>query len=333
MIQDGIVGALDIGGTKILAGLVSRSGTLLARQRLETRAKDGADDVLERAVDTLRRLVKEAGYSWEAVQAVGCSVPGPLDRVKGVVVFSPNLGWHDVPLARLLRERLGVPIVIDDDANCAALGEAAVGAARHSRQAVYLTISTGIGGGVVIDGRMYRGAHGLAGEIGHMTLEPDGPACACGNVGCFEALASGSAIAQRARQALLHGDETMLRTMVPDPTELRAEHVIQAAEAGDSLACQIIETTSMYLGLGLAAVANIFDPEVIVVGGGVIGANNTILSRAVDVLRARALAPINRLVQVVPAALGDESALWGAAALIWEDSQDAHHDLTMTSAE
>ncbi len=320
MMQDEVVGALDIGGTKILAGLVSRSGKVLASQRLETRAQDGVGEVIERATDALRRLAEESGLPMESLRAVGCSVPGPLDRAKGMVVFSPNLGWRDVPLVRLLGERLGVPVVIDDDANCAALGEAAMGAGQQRRLMVYLTISTGIGGGIVIDGRLYRGAHGLAGEFGHMTLEPGGPPCACGNFGCFEALASGSALALRGQQALLHGDETLLRALVADSADVRAEHVIQAAEAGDRLAGQMVEVTGMYLGLGLAAVANIFDPEIIVVGGGVISARSPLLARAVDTLRVRAIAPLNNLVQVVPAALGHESALRGAAALLWEET-------------
>jgi glucokinase len=312
-----LIGALDIGGTKILAGLIDpSSGELLIRRRIETHAERGAVEVINRAILSLRELLKEIQAPEEALKGIGCSVPGPLDRKSGFVLFSPNLGWHNVPMVDLMRSQLDIATVIDDDAHCAALGEACKGAAYGSNFAVYVTISTGIGAGIIIDGNLYRGAHGFAGEVGHITIETAGPPCTCGNFGCFESLASGSAIAAQARQAVVNGDNSILKTIIDDPVRLRAEHVIQAADAGDIVALRIIESVGTYLGIGLAAVACMFDPQIIVVGGGVIHPASVLLQHASEVFLDRTISPIGSHIPIVPAALGDESGLWGAAALI-----------------
>lgn len=314
-----LIGALDIGGTKILAGLIDQHGELLARRRVETLATRGAEEVITRAGATLSELLREVGAEKTALRAIGCSVPGPLDSERGVVIFSPNLGWRDVPLVALLHRQFSVPVAIEDDAHCAALGEARMGAARGAQCAVYVTISTGIGSGLVIGGKLYRGAHGVAGEVGHMVLDRDGPACACGNRGCFEALASGSAIAAQAREAVMRGKETLLAQY--DSALLTASEVVRAAAVGDAVAKQIIETAGEYAGLGLAAVACAFDPEVIVVGGGVALANDLLLASARQTFAARAIPPLDSLVSIVPAALGEESALWGAALLVLQEQE------------
>jgi glucokinase len=311
-----LIGAVDIGGTKILAGLIDLSGELLARRRIETLVELGAEDVVARTVSVLRELLSEVHASEDALEGIGCSIPGPLDRHGGVVLFSPNLNWRDVPFVELMRRYIDAPIVIDDDAHCAALGEVRMGAARGMECAVYVTISTGIGAGIIIGGNIYHGAHGFAGEVGHITIEATGPPCSCGNFGCFEALASGSAIASRAKQAVIHGDTTILSALNGDPARLSAEQVINAAEAGDGVALRIIETAGTYVGIGLAAVACAFDPQVIVVGGGVMHAGDIILQRARESFLDRTISPIGSLIPIVPAALGDESGLWGAAALL-----------------
>ena len=169
-------GALDIGGTKMLAGIIDDSGELVVRRRIDTWASCGAADVIARAASHLRELAQEIGMATDRLTGIGCSVPGPLDSERGVVIFSPNLAWRDVPLAAVLSEDLGVPVKIEDDARCAALGEARRGGARGAQNAVYVTISTGIGGGVIVNGRIYRGSHGCAGEVGHITLERQWPA-------------------------------------------------------------------------------------------------------------------------------------------------------------
>lgn len=309
-------GALDIGGTKMLAGIYDGEGQLHARRRSETQAEQGVSQVIARAALLLRELAQEIGISPGRLTGIGCSVPGPLDSERGVVIFSPNLGWRDVPLAALLSEMLDARVRIEDDARCAALGEARRGGARGAQNAVYVTISTGIGGGVILNGGIYRGSHGCAGEVGHMTLDATGPPCACGNMGCFESLASGTAIAMRARQAVLHGDETLLARFRAEPALLTAEQVIDAANKGDAVALRILETTTTYIGIGLAAIATIYDPEVIVLGGGVIQPGGLLFHKARETFQARVISPLGSLVRIVPAELGDESALWGASALI-----------------
>lgn len=306
---------IDIGGTKILTGLIDQSGELVARKRIETLADRGAEDIIARTVTALRALLHEIGAPEEALEAIGCSIPGPLDCNSGIVHFSPNLGWRDVPFRDLMQRYFDVPVAIDDDAHCAALGEARMGAARGMDNAVYVTISTGIGAGIIIDGHIYRGAHGFAGEVGHMTIEAAGPPCSCGNFGCFEALASGSAIAARAKQAVIHGDQTMLSRFRDDLTQLSAEQVVNTAEKGDSVALRIIESAGRYAGIGLAAVASAFDPQVIVVGGGVMRSGGIMLEHARKSFLERTISPIGSLIPIVPAALGEESGLWGAAAL------------------
>jgi glucokinase len=318
-------GALDIGGTKILVGLIDQHGELLARRRIETPAPRRAEEAIARVGTTLRALLCEIGVEEASLGAIGCSVPGPLDSKSGTIIFSPNLGWRDVPFVELLRRQFAVPIAIEDDADCAALAEAHLGAARGARSAVYVTISTGIGSGIVIEGRLYGGAHGCAGEVGHITLDSNGPVCSCGNSGCFEALASGSAIAARAKEAVTSGQKTLLARFHDDPALLTASEVMQAATAGDAVAKQIIEAAGEYIGLGLAAVACAFDPEIIVVGGGVVQANDLLLTCARATFAARAIPPLGSLVSIVPAALGDESALRGAALLVTERLEEGSH--------
>jgi glucokinase len=317
--QSELVGAIDIGGTKTLVALVSSEGAILARSLMPTEAGRGVNDLLGRIVDALRGLAAECRISLEAIRKLGCSVPGPLDRARGIVRFSPNLGWRDVPLVALLQERLSMLVEIEDDAHCAALGEVWMGAARALENVVYVTISTGIGGGIIIGGRLYRGAHGYAGEIGHMTLEAEGPSCACGNRGCFEALASGTAIAQRARQAMLGEDHVFVSIPGEYFAQLSARHVVQAADQGDNIAIQTLQICGRYAGIGLAAVASAFDPQAIIVGGGVADPRGIYWQAAQETFASRVLYPLAEVITLAPAALGDASALYGAAALVVEE--------------
>jgi glucokinase len=312
---DRIIAAVDIGGTSVRIALATPLGEVLAKDRFPCRSPQSPEELVERVVVNLSRLAAGIGVDLREISALGCSVPGPLDRILGIVQFSPHLGWRDVPLAALFSGRLPLPFTMDDDANCAALGEARLGAAQSVPCMVYVTVSTGIGAGIVIDGHIYRGSHGLAGEVGHVPLEPAGPRCACGNTGCFEALASGSAMAELARATVHSGVETSLRGIVASPDLLTAEHVIAAADDGDIAATQIVERTARYLGAGLAMVASAFDPEMIVLGGGVMQPGNGLLERARAQFASLAIAPIGELVAIAPASLGDDSALVGAALL------------------
>jgi glucokinase len=317
-----IVGAVDIGGTNVRTAVATPLGRILAKDRFPSRPQHSAEKLAERIIVSLQSLAHDIGADINQLSGLGCSVPGPLDRKLGVVRFSPHLDWHDVPLAALFYELLSVPFTMDDDANCAALGEAHLGAARKATNMVYVTISTGIGAGIVIDGRIYRGSHGLAGEVGHIPLERSGPQCACGNRGCFEALASGTAMGEQAREAYRSDIPTSLRNMVSSPDELTAEHVLAAADSGDVVSARIVAMTAVYVGAGLAMVASAFDPEMIVLGGGVIGHGNSLLERARNEFAKRAIAPLGELVLIAPAQLGDDSALIGAAFLASQDAEE-----------
>jgi glucokinase len=236
-----------------------------------------------------------------------------------VLSSAPNLpGWRDVPICRYLEERLGVPARLENDANAAALGEHVYGAGRGCRHLIYMTVSTGIGGGLIIDGRLYRGATGVAGELGHMTIEPDGPLCGCGNRGCLEALASGTGIAARGEELVAQGGSALLARLAQEQGDLTAETVSRAAGQGD-IACQgIIRRAGYYLGIGFASYVNIFNPEVIIIGGGLAKVGELLLGPARVEMAARAMREALKAVQLRPAELGDYAGVMGMVALLRE---------------
>lgn len=309
--------AVDIGGTKILTALVSPSGQVRARHRVETPGR-GVDPVIETVVRSARAVMADGGVSAQDVAGVGVGAPGPLDPETGVVFEPPNMeGWYNVPLAALLHERFGLPVFVENDANAAALGEWWVGAGRGVHDLIYLTVSTGIGGGIIIADALVRGVSGTAGEVGHMTIDVDGPPCLCGrSTGCLEVLASGTAIARMAREAVAAGRPTALRrTAGGDVASLGARHVAEAARAGDSLAVEIFERAATSLGVGVANLLNLFNPRRIIIGGGVSKAGDLLFGTVRRVATARAFERPARDAEIVPAALGDDVGAVGAAAV------------------
>ncbi|UUZ97027.1 ROK family protein [Paenibacillus sp. P25] len=264
-----LYGVVDIGGTKIIAG-IAFDDALLATRRISTDALKGPDDITKRIAATLTELKEELNLSGRQLSGIGVSVPGPLNTKEGIVHFTGNLNWVDYPVAeRLQAECGGVRVCIDDDGNCAGIGEAWYGAGKGLQQMVYITISTGIGGAVIIDGQVYRGHQDLAGEIGHMTMIPDGPLCSCGNYGCLESIASGTAIGLQGKRLLLQGKSDMVaRLSGGRMDEVSAETVFLAAEQGDSACQAIIRTAGIYLGIAAANLVHVLNPEAIVFGGG-----------------------------------------------------------------
>jgi glucokinase len=314
------LGAVDLGGSKILSVIAQGDGRRLGEDRRPTDAERGPEVVLERIVGSLEGALAKAGLGQGDLAAVGICSPGPCDIDAGVLSSAPNLpGWRDVPICRYLEERLGVPTRLENDANAAALGEHVYGAGRGCRHLIYMTVSTGIGGGLIIDGRLYRGATGVAGELGHMTIEPDGPLCGCGNRGCLEALASGTAIAARGEELVAQGGSALLARLAQEQGDLTAETVSRAADQGD-IACQgIIQRAGYYLGIGLASYVNIFNPEVIIIGGGLTKAGELLLAPARAEMAARAMPEALKAVQLRPAELGDYDGLMGMVALLREE--------------
>jgi glucokinase len=245
---------------------------------------------------------------------VGAGAPGPLDTKSGVVLLTPNLGWVDFPLRQIIRDRLGLPAQLDNDANCAVLGEWWVGAARGTRHAIGITIGTGIGGGLILDGRLYHGASDVAGEIGHTTIDTEGRRCKCGNYGCLEAYASGPNIALRAIEAMEAGAETRLASYVGgDTSKITAQTVYEAAHDEDELALEVVNDTAKFLGAGIANLLNVFNPEVVVICGGVTLAGDRLFTPLRRETARRAFKPAVAACRIVPGELVGTAGVYGAA--------------------
>ena len=260
--------AVDLGGTNMRVALVDRRGRISSRRSVETLAREGRQAVMGRLIDLLERLV--SGVEWSSLAGIGVSVAGATDPRTGTVHNAPNLpGWNGYSPKRALEERFALPASVANDANLAALAEHHYGAGRGHDNMVYITVSTGIGGGLVFDGRLYTGARGFAGEIGHITIDPKGPKCSCGNRGCLEVLASGTAMARIARERLASGEKSILTEWTEgDLDRIRAQMVADAAVDGDSTARAIVSQVSRTLGVGIVTILHALDPGIIVIGGG-----------------------------------------------------------------
>jgi glucokinase len=306
---------LDLGGTRIRAAVTDEDGRIVSRSEALTEAAEGPAAVIRRIEQTIRRAV--GSLPWAEVAGIGVGAPGPLDPYAGVVVHAPNLpGWDDVPLRDMLASTFGVAVAIGNDANLAALGEHAYGAGRGVSDMVYMTISTGIGGGIISGGELLLGHRGFAGEIGHQTILVDGPLCGCGNRGCLEALAAGPAIARLAREVAAGRPDTLMRTLVKgDLARISAKVVSAAAAEGDEAAIAVVRQAGAYIGVGLANLANTLNPELFVLGGGVTNIG-PLLFDAIQEAFARSAMLASRYARIVPAALGDDVVLWGAIALV-----------------
>ncbi len=309
--SDQRVAGIDIGGTKIALALASPDGTILEGARFPTRVADGPRAILGRAFEELERMMGKTGGR---IASVGIGCGGPLDRARGLILSPPNLpGWDEFPIVSLVEERFGVKAVLDNDANAAALGEHRYGAGRGLKHLVYITISTGIGGGVIIRGKLVHGVHDGAGEVGHMTVLPDGPLCGCGARGCLEALCSGTAIARRARERLAAGEESYLSSL--EQGELTAQAVASAARAGDVLAAKVWYDTIRHLSVGVGNLFNALAPEAVIIGGGVSTAGEQLFEPLREQVRARVRMLPPDKINILQASLGGDSGIHGAVIL------------------
>ena len=312
---DGLMLGIDIGGTKLAVGLATPEGRLLAEARRPSGMGDGPDAVIGRVVEMSRSVVTEAGHGTGEVTRIGIGCGGPLDPWRGVVLNAlNNPGWIDIRLTERVSEALDAPAYLDNDANAAALGEHRFGAGRGTANMVYLTVSTGVGGGVVAGGRLLRGENGNAAELGHLTVDAHGRRCQCGSIGCLEAYASGTNIAARAREALSAGEEpSRLRSVPVD--ELTAAEVSAAAEAGDPLAERVWSETATLLGAGIATMIHAFNPSLVVLGGGVTRAGDLLLGPVRRAAAERTMSWLHEVVRIVPAQLGERAGILGAVAV------------------
>ena len=305
--------AVDLGGTQIRSALCSVEGKILKRDARQT-APIGTETAFSRIVVSIRTVVDD----WSDVRAIGICAPGPLDPWQGIVLEAPNLpGMDGFPLKASLEKEFGVPAFVGNDANVAALGECRYGAGRGARSMIYITLSTGIGGGIVDDGKLFLGWRGFAGEVGHQTIDVNGPVCNCGNVGCLEVMAAGPAIVRDVREALRAGRESKIRAMVNgDLDKITGVIITQAAQAGDALAREIYARAGRYYGFGLVNLLHNFDTQLFVLGGSVaVHAWDFIYPTMIDVLDKHSFKSMRQGVQVVRAQLGDDVGLLGAAAL------------------
>ncbi len=315
---------VDIGGTNLVVGAVVTDGSAVVGLRTEpTGAAHGADTVIDRIVAMARATMEEARQADSEAEfdGVGIGSPGPLDRKTGIVILTPNLGWVDMPVRDRIGSALRLPAWLDNDANCAMAGEWWVGAAKGARHAVTFTLGTGIGGGIVIDGRLLHGASDVAAEIGHITIETNGRRCGCGNDGCLEAYASGPAIARRAIEMIEAGAESVIPSLVGGAlARVSAQTVYEAAGSGDPLALEVVQDTAKYLGVGVANMINILNPEVVVICGGVTQAGDRLFTPLRREVARRAFRPAVQACRLVPGLLPGTAGVVGAAKVFL----DAH---------
>ena len=306
---------IDVGGTNLVVGTVAEDGSeMLGLVSEPTFSDQGPDAVVGRIVKLARASM--AAAKGKEIAGIGIGSPGPLDTRTGVVLLTPNLGWTNMPLRDRVADAVGLPATLDNDANCAIFGEWWRGAARGVRHVVGLTIGTGIGGGIVLDGAIYHGASDVAGEIGHMTIDPSGRLCKCGNYGCLEAYASGPAIASRALEGIVAGYDTALPKYVNgDLSKITAQVVYEAAHDGDEFALEVVRETAKLLGAGVANIVNIFNPDVVVICGGVTLAGAKLFVPLKSEVRRRAFKPAVDVCRIVPGELTGTAGVYGAAAV------------------
>lgn len=305
--------ALDIGGTKILAAIVARKGKILEREYRLTLADEGPQAVIERIFSTIDNLLSKTCVNLSRLHSISIASAGVIDMKNGIVTFSPNLpGWNNIPLLDIIKKRYGIDTFILNDATAAVLGEHKYGAGRGLKHLIYITVSTGIGGGIITNGQLYVGAGGGAGEIGHTIIDIHGPKCTCGNYGCLETLASGRAVARETIARIKSGEKSLLAAMVERVEDITAADVTKAAREGDKLALEVIKQTGFYLGVGLLTLVNIFNPERIIVGGGLSKMGDLLLEPARQVVKNGPYPFMSEAVSIVTAELGDDVSVLGA---------------------
>lgn len=315
---------LDLGGTSIKAGVVDQQGKLMAKSSAATPGDLGADAVIEQMVELASAVVAQAGLEWSGIEAVGIGSPGPIDFAHGRLASAPNLPkLKDVPIRDRIAQATGRPAVLENDANAAAFAEYWIGAGREPevRDLVALTLGTGIGSGLVVDGRIVHGGFGSGGEAGHMILVPNGRRCGCGQSGCLEAYTSAMHTARRASEAIEAGEPSSLGELLAAPGgAITAKDVFEAAKAGDPLAGRIVDETATYLGIACVNLCRLLDPQMIVFAGGMVQAGPYLLDRVNEAFAKHDWAMSESRVRIVPAVLGSDAGLIGAAGVAW----DAH---------
>lgn len=311
--SDQIYIGVDLGGTNIKVGICDEQGKLLQTFEGPTGAENGSDFVIERIAQYVRQIVEESPFEWEQVAGIGAGLAGFMDIPEGFVKFSPNLLWYNVPAKKMLEEFLGKTVKIDNDANVAALGEAWAGSGAGIPNVVCYTLGTGVGGGIIINGKIYQGSTGMAGELGHMSVVPDIEAiqCNCGQMGCLETVSSATGIVRMANEAVERGEKTSLALH----EKIEAKHVFDAAKSGDEVSLRIVNRAAYYIGRSMAAMAVIVNPKRFIIGGGVSKAGEILFQPIRETFKKYTPETASEGVEIVAATLGNDAGIVGAAGL------------------
>lgn len=293
--KNGCYLGIDIGGTNIRLGIVDDKGKILCRKRFPTLKEQGKDKVIARLLKAIADVNKNSKYP---IRGIGIGCPGPLDSRKGIVLSPPNLpGWNKVPLKNIVQKRFKLPVILENDANCFALGEKWRGAAKGCKDIVCLTLGTGIGGAIILNGVLYTGKDGFGGELGHMSINFDGPKCGCGKRGCLEAYASATALVKRYK----------------GKRDVTSKEIYESALQGDGRAKKVLKETAFYLGVAISNFVNAFNPEIVVLGGGLAKAGDLIFPEIRRIVRKISLGPLLHNLKIAPAKLGEDAGIIGAA--------------------
>jgi len=307
---------VDLGGTRIKAGAVDRDGRVVARVTIDTEADGGPDHVIDRIVAVIEELLDTPAVSKAPMVGVGIGAPGALSQSRGVVISPPNLpGWREVAIATKVGTRVKLPILLENDANCAAVGESLAGAGRGIRDLVMFTLGTGVGSGIILEGRLLRGHFESAGELGHTIVQPDGRACLCGQRGCLEAYASAGHIARRVREAMEAGETSSLADTLAERGEIDAQDVAAASEH-DVLAGRIWDDACRYLAIACVNAQHAMNPQRVILGGGMSAAGDRLLTPVREHFNRLTWPGVNDRPEIVLASLGDDAGLIGAAAVM-----------------
>ena len=309
---------VDLGGTKILAGVFNSQLKCIGKVKTSTKPLRGPESVIERIARCVEDAIDECDLKLEQVRGVGLGAPGAVDTTAGKVIFAPNLpGWTDIPLKKQLEKELKAPVFLENDGNICTLGVHSIELDSKPKHMLGVFIGTGIGAGLILDGKLYSGFNKTAGEVGHMVLEVGGPKCGCGSRGCFEALAGRQAIFRKIQNAVKEGQKTVLtETLGPELPDMRSGDLRKALRRGDKLVERVIEEAAEYIGIGIANLVNLLSPEVVVLGGGVIDAlEDEMMAIIVETAHDYALQGTDKGLEIVPSKLGDNAGIYGGAVL------------------
>jgi len=312
---------VDLGGTNIVSAIVNYQGKIVSRLKVPTLAEKGKEATVKRIIEAIHKNIAQSTITPDDIIGIGIGAPGPLDIKRGIINFAPNLpGWRDIPLKKILEDEFNMKIVLENDANAAAWGERCFGAGQGINNLVCFTLGTGIGGGIIIDGKIYHGNNCGAGELGHMTVNKDGPRCNCGNYGCLEAFSSATGIKNRIKSRIKEGIKSDFLNFDSDDElldSIRLKSIFETARKGDKLTKDIVEEAISYLGIAIANITNILNPEMVVLVGGITNEGDKLLIPLKEEVKKRAFYSNYKSLKIVIGELGGNAGVLGAAALLW----------------